>query len=84
MAAGFDYSEWARFSVRRSATKSARFVKKYAESDEDVMAARASALRSELRSQDRCADCGRPLEDPESVARGVGPDCWGKRARAAR
>lgn len=25
-----------------------------------------------------CANCGRPLEDPQSVNRGIGPDCWGR------
>lgn len=25
-----------------------------------------------------CRDCGRPLSDPASQARGVGPVCWGK------
>ncbi|HEX6520947.1 MAG TPA: DUF6011 domain-containing protein [Streptosporangiaceae bacterium] len=23
-----------------------------------------------------CANCGRPLEDPVSIGRGIGPDCW--------
>jgi hypothetical protein len=23
-----------------------------------------------------CANCGRPLADPVSVERGIGPDCW--------
>jgi len=26
----------------------------------------------------RCARCGRPLSDPDSVRRGVGPICWKK------
>lgn len=25
-----------------------------------------------------CRDCGRPLSDPASQARGIGPVCWGK------
>lgn len=24
----------------------------------------------------RCAHCGRPLRDPQSIERGFGPDCW--------
>lgn len=27
----------------------------------------------------RCQDCQRELTDPESVARGFGPDCWASR-----
>ena len=23
-----------------------------------------------------CANCGRPLQDPVSIDRGIGPDCW--------
>ena len=26
----------------------------------------------------RCAACARPLTDPESIARGFGPECWKK------
>lgn len=29
-----------------------------------------------FRSSGRCKQCGHELEDPTSVARGVGPDCW--------
>lgn len=28
----------------------------------------------------RCQTCHLPLTDPESVARGVGPDCWARQA----
>lgn len=28
----------------------------------------------------KCGICGRPLTDPESVGRGIGPDCLGKLA----
>lgn len=24
----------------------------------------------------RCTQCGRIIRDPESIARGSGPDCW--------
>lgn len=29
-----------------------------------------------------CAICGRPLTDPDSIARGVGPECAGKAGQA--
>lgn len=29
-----------------------------------------------LRAAGQCQRCGRPLSDPVSVRRGVGPDCW--------
>lgn len=36
------------------------------------------ALEAILRKKTRCRECGRGLDDPVSVARGVGPDCWAK------
>jgi hypothetical protein len=41
------------------------------------------ALTEALRHQVRCRECGRPLEDPVSVARGYGGDCWAKLNAAA-
>jgi hypothetical protein len=38
----------------------------------------ADRLHAELISLMFCAKCGRPLEDPVSVERGIGPDCWGR------
>lgn len=26
----------------------------------------------------KCLNCGRPLTDPDSVKRGIGPECWAK------
>lgn len=31
-----------------------------------------------MAEQPRCAECHRPLSDPESIKRGVGPICWAK------
>lgn len=31
-----------------------------------------------IKSAGRCACCGRALTDPQSVARSMGPVCWGK------
>lgn len=28
--------------------------------------------------QPRCSECHRPLSDPKSIARGIGPVCWRK------
>lgn len=36
------------------------------------------ALTGALRAAGRCSICGRPLKDPASIARGVGPDCLAK------
>jgi hypothetical protein len=36
----------------------------------------ARALEHALVALMYCANCGRPLTDPESVERGIGPDCW--------
>jgi len=43
----------------------------------------AEELRAELRHQKRCLCCGKALDDPESVSRGYGPDCWAKMRRAS-
>lgn len=34
--------------------------------------------RTEFWHEGRCGRCGRKLTDPESIARGIGPDCSGK------
>jgi hypothetical protein len=38
----------------------------------------AESYEAELRDQGRCRQCGRPLRDPESMARGTGPECAAK------
>lgn len=45
--------------------------------------AEADALEAALAGSDRCRDCGRELENEESKARGIGPDCAAKRAEAS-
>ena len=32
----------------------------------------------ELRHEGKCGRCGRKLTVPESIDRGIGPECWGK------
>jgi hypothetical protein len=36
----------------------------------------ADQLHAALVALMFCANCGRPLADPVSVERGIGPDCW--------
>jgi hypothetical protein len=36
----------------------------------------ADKLHAALVALMFCANCGRPLTDPESIDRGIGPDCW--------
>lgn len=36
----------------------------------------ADSLQRALVALMYCANCGRPLVDPESIDRGIGPDCW--------
>lgn len=36
----------------------------------------------EIRLEDYCGHCGRPLSDPESIDRGFGPECFGKLTKA--
>lgn len=47
-------------------------------------AGRADELEAILDAQVRCRDCGRPLRDPASVARKIGPDCLEKRSVGQR
>jgi hypothetical protein len=53
------------------------------ESLDSVTAQIGNYLRG-FRMASRCEDCGKPLEDPASVERGVGPDCWARRQRAGK
>lgn len=41
----------------------------------------ADQLEAARRHLGTCRACGRPLEDPASVDRGVGPSCWRKGLR---
>jgi len=52
---------------------------------EDVAEHRKVAARLEqaFRDTGRCQDCGKPLTDPTSVARGIGPDCFARRQTPA-
>ena len=34
--------------------------------------------RLEIKVEDKCCICGRQLTDPESIDRGIGPECYGK------
>lgn len=36
----------------------------------------ADKLQTLLVALMHCANCGRPLTDPVSISRGIGPDCW--------
>lgn len=76
--------QWADYCVHRAPGKTAANAARLARSEDsadDRLAARA--LLVALAKAQRCRDCGRPLEDPVSIERGVGPDCADKRARAA-
>jgi hypothetical protein len=37
-----------------------------------------------FRAAARCEDCGKALDDPVSVKRGIGPDCHARRQRRTR
>jgi hypothetical protein len=39
----------------------------------------AEKFETQLVREGRCKLCGRPLSDPDSLERGVGPDCWAAR-----
>lgn len=46
--------------------------------DADYYEEVGDALEAVLGSKTRCRICGLRLDDPVSVARGIGPDCWAK------
>ena len=54
------------------ATIAARWARRYRLDDQIESALRIEAA---LAAAGYCRSCGRPLSDPVSVARGVGPDC---------
>lgn len=39
--------------------------------------------RLDIKVEDRCALCGHKLTDPESIDRGIGPECYGKATESA-
>jgi hypothetical protein len=45
---------------------------------EKVMNKEEVPYQLEVRHEGRCGRCGRPLTVPESIDRGIGPECWGK------
>lgn len=56
-----------------------RALNRVADKDE----ARVSGIEAGLRHAKRCLRCGRILTDPDSISRGIGPDCWSRIVRAA-
>lgn len=61
---------------RRRATETTGAERRRYEADAD-------AELAALHAANKCEDCGTPLQDPVSIARHVGPDCWSKRRRSA-
>jgi hypothetical protein len=54
------------------AAKAARIAREHGDAET------ADRIARWLIAGGNCAHCGRPLADPESVNRGVGPDCWAR------
>lgn len=42
-------------------------------------AEQAARLHAELAGEQRCRECGRKMTDPESIARGIGPECFNRK-----
>lgn len=42
---------------------------------------RRDEIRRQLAAAERCGICGRRLRDPDSVARGIGPECLDRMER---
>lgn len=47
--------------------------------DVEQVHAELAGLLEGLKGSGHCRDCGRKLEVPESIERGIGPDCWARR-----
>lgn len=62
----------AAYYRRRATAEAARGA------DPTYYAAQAALLEEALHATGRCRECGAPLYDRLSVARGYGPDCWQK------
>lgn len=45
---------------------------------EQVLAAERVPEQLEVRHEGRCGKCNHKLTTPESVDRGIGPECWGR------
>lgn len=75
-------AEWAAWYAPRWPRKAAEYIARHEDSANDADRAKAAALKVELPAIGRCRICGRRLTDAESLARGIGPECWSKLAAA--
>jgi hypothetical protein len=73
----------AEIAVRRLRVVAARsgLIENY---DAAAEQRRIDELEAAMREATRCIRCGVALEDPESVERGIGPDCWAREQEQAR
>ena len=71
---GTFYPQTGKFYADRNADPArvyaAKLVLMYATED--------TAFQSEVVESDNCGKCGRTLTDPVSIARGIGPECYGQ------
>ena len=67
----------AHWHMRRSAAaKKAALTRARRREKLVYSAARTIAARQETGPRDHCYVCGRGLNDPDSVKRGIGSECW--------
>lgn len=72
---GSDYYDQVKLGSARPGEK---YSGKAAEVFEAIVADPEAALKEYARITGSCGICNRTLEDPVSVARGIGPVCWEK------
>jgi DNA repair exonuclease SbcCD ATPase subunit len=53
------------------------------DAEADRLSAMVDGIREGLKGSDACGICGRKLENPESIARGIGTECWAQGKRVA-
>lgn len=75
----------------RATVENMRYQKRYCERElakTDLPDGRRFVLEEKLEHAlrflaDRCSVCGRPLENDESKARGIGSECWAAQRKAS-
>ena len=86
-AGGFNYAGWMKAGetkVRTSAKSNVNLSGARAALDWTLRNVNKAEMPAQLEvwHEGKCCRCGRKLTDPVSVARGIGPECFGKMTKS--